>query len=64
MIEKFYTVKELKEYFENLPDNTPIYSYEVEIDFNEDVDIVDVNNVEVFGVGCEIEPNGRLYMGV
>ena len=64
MKERICTVKELKEFLDKLPDNTPIYSCEVDCIYNADVEIVDISDTEMFGVECEISSSGRLYVGV
>ena len=63
MKERIYTARELKEFLDKLPDNTPIYSYDFDFIWDEDCNIVDIQDEEVFSIECEISPSGRLYMG-
>ena len=62
MKERICTVRELKEFLAKLPDNTPIYSYDIDYTWDEDCNIVDIQDEEVFSIECEISPSGRLYM--
>lgn len=62
MTERICTIKDLKEYISQLPDNTPIYSYDIDYIRDDDENIVEMQDVEIFSIECEISPSGRLYM--